>query len=344
MLRMLLAGWLLLCSGIASAAESETLVIYNWAEYLPRKILQQFTRESGIKVQYLTYENNEAMYAKAKATKGEGYDILVPSTYYVDRMRREGLVQKIDKSRLHHFGNLDPHLLNQPYDHDNDYSIPYLWGTTGIAYNADQVLPGQLKSWADLWNPDYKNKLLLLDDMREVFSISLKVLGYSINTTDENQIRAAYEKLTELMPNVRVFDAESPKTKFLAQEVMAGMLWNGEAYMASRENPKIKYVYPKEGVMQWMDSLVISARAKNMENAYRFIDFVLRPEIARQISEEIGYSSPNRAAIHLLSDKIRNNPTAYPTADNLQNSEFQTDVGAALPIYEQYWRRLRAGR
>lgn len=344
MFRTLLTGWLLLCGGIAIAAESQTLVVYNWAEYLPKKVIEQFTRETGIKVQYSTYESNEAMYAKVKTVKGEGYDILAPSTYYVDRMRREGLLQKLDKSRLNNLNNLNPRLLNQPYDPNNDYSIPYLWGTTGIAYNADKIQPGQLASWADLWDPAYKNKLLLLNDMREVFSMSLKVLGYAINTTDEHQIRAAYEKLAELMPNVRVFDAESPKTKFLAQEVTAGMLWNGEAYMAGRENAKIKYVYPKEGAIQWMDNLVISVGAENVDGAHQFIDFVLRPEIAKKISEEVGYSSPNLAAIKLLPDKVRNNRTAYPTEEDLKNVEFQTDVGAALPVYDQYWQRLKTGR
>lgn len=344
MLRILLASLLLLSGGIAIAAEQQTLVVYNWAEYLPKKVLQQFTRETGIKVQYSTYDSNEAMYAKVKTVKGVGYDILVPSTYYVDRMRREGLLQPLDKSRLHNLGNLNPRLLDQPYDPGNQYSIPYLWGTTGIAYDADKVAPGTLTRWAELWDPAYRNKLLLLNDMREVFSMGLKVLGHSINTTDENQIRAAYEKLAELMPNVRVFDAESPKTKFLSQEVAAGMLWNGEAYQASRENPKIRYVYPQEGAMQWMDNLVVSAGAKNVDAAYQFIDFVLRPEIARQISEEVGYSSPNLAAIKLLPEKVRDNPTVYPSEEDLKNVEFQTDVGVALPVYDQYWQRLKARR
>lgn len=344
MLKILLASLLLLSGAIVIAAEQQTLVVYNWAEYLPKKVLQQFARETGIKVQYSTYDSNEAMYAKVKTVKGVGYDILVPSTYYVDRMRREGLLQPLDKSRLHNLGNLNPRLLDQPYDPDNRYSIPYLWGTTGIAYDADKVAPGTLTRWAELWDPAYRNKLLLLNDMREVFSMGLKVLGHSINTTDENQIRAAYEKLAEIMPNVRVFDAESPKTKFLSREVAAGMLWNGEAYQASRENPKIRYVYPKEGAMQWMDNLVVSAGAKNVDAAHQFIDFILRPEIARQISEEVGYSSPNLAAIKLLPEKVRDNPTVYPSEEDLKNVEFQTDVGAALPVYDQYWQRLKARR
>jgi spermidine/putrescine transport system substrate-binding protein len=259
-------------------------------------------------------------------------------------MRREGLLQKIDKAKLSNFSHLNPRLLNQPYDPNNDYSIPYLWGTTGIGYNANQIPAGSLTSWVNLWDPAYKNKLLLLNDMREVFSMGLRTLGYPINTTDENQIRAAYEKLTELMPNVRVFDSESPKTKFLAGEVVAGMLWNGEVFQASQENPNIQYVYPKEGATMWVDSLVISAGARNVDAAHQFIDFVLRPEISRQINEEVGYSSPNLAAIQLLPEKMRNNPVVYPSDEDLKNAEFQTDVGEALSIYDRYWQRLKAGR
>ncbi len=344
MRKMLFASLLLLCSSFAIAAEKPTLVLYNWSEYLPKKVLRQFTKETGIPVRYSTYDSNEAMYAKVKTVKGVGYDLLVPSTYYVDRMRREGLLQKIDKAKLSNFGRLNPRLLNQSYDPNNDYSIPYLWGTTGIGYNTDKVPAGSLTRWANLWDPAYKNKLLLLNDMREVFSMGLRTLGYSINTTDENQIRAAYEKLTELMPNVRVFDSESPKTKFLAGEVAAGMLWNGEVFQASQENPNIQYAYPKEGATLWVDSLVISAGAQNVDAAHQFIDFVLRPEIARQINEEVGYSSPNLAAIQLLPEKMRNNHAIYPTDEDLQNAEFQTDVGEALSIYDRYWQRLKAGR
>lgn len=344
MRKILFASLLLLCSSFVVAAEKPTLVLYNWSEYLPKKVLRQFTKETGIPVRYSTYDSNEAMYAKVKTVKGVGYDLLVPSTYYVDRMRREGLLQKIDKAKLSNFSHLNPRLLNQPYDPNNDYSIPYLWGTTGIGYNANQIPAGSLTSWVNLWDPAYKNKLLLLNDMREVFSMGLRTLGYPINTTDENQIRAAYEKLTELMPNVRVFDSESPKTKFLAGEVVAGMLWNGEVFQASQENPNIQYVYPKEGATMWVDSLVISAGARNVDAAHQFIDFVLRPEISRQINEEVGYSSPNLAAIQLLPEKMRNNPVVYPSDEDLKNAEFQTDVGEALSIYDRYWQRLKAGR
>jgi spermidine/putrescine transport system substrate-binding protein len=284
------------------------------------------------------------MYAKVKTLKGKGYDLVVPSTYYVDRMRREGLLQKIDKTRLSNLGNLNPRLLNQPYDPNNEYSIPYLWGTTGIAINTKVIEPQKVTAWADLWDPAYKNRLLLLNDMREVLAIGLKVLGYSVNSTDEKEIRAAYEKLTRILPNVRVFNAESPRTLYLSGEVPLGMDWNGDANMAHQENSNIQYIYPKEGVSMWLDSMVIPIGAEQVEAAHKFIDFVLRPEIAKIISTEVGYTSPNLAAIKLLPEKVRNNRIAYPTEADLKNAEFQVDVGEALSIYEKYWQQLKAGR
>lgn len=342
-MKKLLVLWLFLFCSSAVAA-SKTLVIYNWAEYLPQAVLDQFSKETGIKVKYSTYDNNEAMYAKVKTVKGEGYDVLVPSTYYLDRLRREGLLQKLDKSRLHNFGNLEPRLLGKPFDPNNDYSIPYLWGTTGIMVNTKDAPVKTVTRWADLWDARFKNKLLLLDDVREVFAMGLRTLGYSANSTSENEISAAYAKLVELMPNVRVFSADSPKDLYLAEEVVAGMNWNGEAYLANQKNPNLHYIYPQEGAGMWMDSLVISQGAKNVDAAYQFIDFILRPEIAKVISEEVGYTSPNLAAIKLLPEKVRANRIVYPSDEDLKNAEFQSDVGEALPVYEKYWQRLKAGR
>jgi len=143
---------------------------------------------------------------------------------------------------------------------------------------------------------------------------------------------------------VKVYNSESPKEVYLSQEVVAGMNFNGENYMANLESPDIHYVYPKEGILLWMDSLVIPANAKNVENAHKFIDFLLRPEIAREISEEVGYASPNLAAIELLEEEVRTNRIIYPTKEDLKNSEFQVDLGDALGLYESYWERLKSGR
>ncbi len=326
------------------SAEKGEVYVYNWSEYMPDSVLSEFQKETGIKVVYTTYDSNEAMFAKVKLLKGGGYDLVFPSTYFVDRMGKEGLLQPIDKSRIPNLEHLDPGLMDKPYDPGNVYSVPYLWGSTAIGYNSAYVDQDRVTSWNDLWNPAYKGRVLLTNDLREVFGMGLKVLGYSGNDTDPAHIEAAYEKLRTLLPNVRLFASDSPKLPFLNQEVTIGMIWNGEIYMASRENPKIGYIYPKEGAMLWMDSMVIPKNARNVENAHAFINYLLRPEVAKTISEEIGYATPNTAALKLMAPEVRNNPIVYPDAETVQKGEFQVDVGEAILVYQKYWEKLKAGQ
>ena len=334
-----------LLSSNTFAAEEKLLYLYNWSEYMPETMLEQFHKETGIKVVYSTYDSNEAMYAKLRLLdSNNSYDLAVPSTYYVSKMRREGLLAKIDKSRLKNFGNLDEKLINQPFDPDNSYSVPYLWGSTGIAVNTDKVKPGMISKWRDLWKPEFKDRLLLTNDTREVFHMALRVLGYSGNDTDPVHIEAAYHELKKLVPNVRAYNSEAPRMPYLEGETDAGMIWNGEAYMARQENPAIEYIYPDEGVILWLDSLVIPGNARHVENAHKFIDFILRPEVAASISEEIGYASPNLAAVATLDEDVRNNRSVYPTAADLKNSEFQTDVGESITVYQKFWERLKTSR
>ena len=334
-----------LLSGNAFAAEEKLLYLYNWSEYMPETVLEQFQKDTGIEVVYSTYDSNEAMYAKLRLLgSNNSYDLAVPSTYYVSKMRREGLLAKIDKSRLKNFGNLDEKLINQPFDPDNSYSVPYLWGSTGIAVNTDKVKPGTISKWRDLWKPEFKDRLLLTNDTREVFHMALRVLGYSGNDTDPVHIEAAYHELKKLVPNVRAYNSEAPRMPYLEGETDAGMIWNGEAYMARQENPAIEYIYPDEGVILWLDSLVIPGNARHVENAHKFIDFILRPEVAASISEEIGYASPNLAAVATLDEDVRNNRSVYPTAADLKNSEFQTDVGESITVYQKFWERLKTSR
>jgi spermidine/putrescine transport system substrate-binding protein len=329
---------------LEAAQEKKVVNFYNWSEYIPAGVLKTFTSETGIKVNYSTFDSNEVLYGKLKTLKGKGYDLIVPSTYLVSRMRNEGLLQKLDKSLIPNFKNLDPKLLNAPFDPGNEYSIPYLWGTTGIVLNTKLLPDAGLKAWNDLWNPSYRGSLLLLDDVRDVFAMALKILGYSINDTDEAHIREAYIKLKELLPNVKVFNSETPKVFLIGEEVSAGMTWNGEAFKAHRENPHISYVYPEEGSLMWMDSLTIPIGAKNTENAYLLLDFLLRPDIAKTIGEEIGYATPNLEAFRLLPEKTRSNRMIYPSEEDLKKAEMQVEVGDAMTIYEKYWSMLKVGR
>lgn len=336
--------WLLfflLILPLPAVAGSGTVYIFNWTEYMPDQVLSMFTKETGIRVKYATYESNESMYAKIRLLKGGGYDLVFPSTYFVHKMRKENLLSPIDKTRLSNFRHLDDALLDKAYDPDNTYSIPYLWGSSAIGINTAYVKKGDISSWKDLWRPEFKNRVLLTDDLREVFGLGLLIKGYSINDTDPEHIRQAYDALESLMPNIRLFASDSPKQPFLNHEVHIGMIWNGEVYMAAREMPEIKYIYPEEGAIFWVDSMVIPKGAENKDNAHAFIDFILRPEIARMICEEIGYASPNRSAIALLPEAVRKDPTVYPPKAVVEKGEFQTDVGDALMVLESYWEKLK---
>lgn len=337
----------LLAVGLAgcSSEQPEVLSLYNWSEYMPQEVMDRFTEETGIQVVYTTYDSNEAMYARLKLLDdGAAYDLAVPSTYYVSKMRQEDLLMPIDRSKIDGFDNLDPDLVNLDIDPDNQYSIPYLWGTTGIAVNTANV-DGEVTAWEDLWDERFQGRVMLTNDMREVFHVGLRVLGYSGNSTNPDEIEQAYEKLSELMPSVRTFNSDAPRMPYLEGETDVGMIWNGEAVMGRDALPTLDYVYPEEGIIAWLDSFVIPKNAANPEAAHAFISFVLQPEISALISEDIGYATPNQAAREQLNESVANDRASYPSATDMVNAEFQEDIGdEALQVYAKYWEMLKSGR
>lgn len=339
----LLISLISLCFSNPILAAEKKLYFYNWSEYLPDKVIKQFEKETGIQVVYSSYDSNEAMYTKVKLLKDKdsAYDLVVPTGNYIQKMAKEGLLEKLDKNKLSNFKNLDSKFLGKSFDPKNDYSIPYLWGTTLITYNAKKVDASKLTSWNDLWKPEYKKQLLLLNDYREVFFMAFKTMGFSANTRDPKQVDAAFQKLKTLMPNVRVFESQSPKTSFLSGEVNLGIMWNGELFMAQKENPQIKGIFPKEGGLFFIDNLAMPRSAKNKEEAYKLLNFLLRPEIAKIISEEIGYPTPNKEAFKIIDPKVKSNVVAYPPDAEIKKGEFQDDVGEAVVIYEKFWEKLK---
>jgi spermidine/putrescine transport system substrate-binding protein len=315
--------------------------IYNWTEYMPREVITMFEEETGIKVYYSTYDSNELMYSKLKLQDGKGYDIIVPSSYYVSKMAKEGLLAELDHSRLTNMQNLSAPLMNPVYDRGNKYSLPYMWGSSLLVYNDKYV--SEATSWEDLWNPEYSGYVLLNNDVREVFQMALSMLGYNGNSVDEAEIAAAYEKLVPLMPAVRVFNSDSPKQPVIEEEVRIGLMWSGEIFRAQLVNEHIKYVVPEEGPIIWMDCVSIPVGAANVDNAYKFLDFIMRPDIAMMITEDVGYSTPNQTAIDtLMPEELKNNQLINPSAESLKNAQFQDDIGDAINIYDKYWEKLRA--
>lgn len=344
---LLAAGIMAVGIGSATAADDNAknvLYFYNWTEYVPPGLLEQFTKETGIKVIYSTYESNESMYTKLKTYKEGAYDLVVPSTYFIAKMSKEGMLQKIDKSKLSNFDNLDPSLLHKDFDPQNDYSVPYIWGATAIGINNSEIDPASITSWADLWKPQYKDSLLLTDDAREVFQMALLKLGYSGNTKDPKQIEEAYHELQKLMPNVLAFNSDNPANPFMEGEIDVGMLWNGSAFVAREAGASIETIWPKEGGIFWMDSLAIPANAKNTEGAHKLINFLLRPEIAAQVAESIGYPTPNKKAKAMLPQELQQDQSLYPDQSIIEQGEWQDDVGDANILYENYFQQLKAAR
>ena len=323
---------------------SKVVNVYNWTEYISDQVLKDFTAETGIDVIYSTFDSNEAMYAKLKLMNGSGeYDVAFPGTDFVDKMRKEGMLEPLDHAKLTNFGNLGTTFINAPFDPENKFSIPYLWGSSGIAVNTRRIAKASLSSWNDLWQPQYQGRVMLMNDIRDVFTMSLLTLGYNGSTKNPEAIKQAYEKLTKLMPNVRTFNSDAPRMPFMEGETYLGLAWNGEVIMAQDQGmPELDFVYPKEGAIMWMDNMVIPKNAKNNDNAHKFIDFILRPKYAAMISEEIGYGSPNEAAKKEMPPELANNPIVYPPADLLKHAMFREDVGdEIMALYQQYWDRLK---
>lgn len=325
-------------------ANQDKVIVYNWESYIPKGVLEDFTKETGIKVEYLTYNSSDVMMTKLQILNGRGYDVLVSSTNLVEQMYNEGLIQPLDKTLLPNFQTLDSNLLNKPYDPKNKYSVPYLWGSTGIAFNSKKVDARQVRGWKDLWNERWVGKLLLVDNMREVFHMALKINGHSTNSVDEEEISQAYRLLRNLMKNVKIITLDSPADKFVNGEVSVGSMWNGDAATVQLKNPEIQYIYPKEGASFWMDSFVIPSRSLNVKNAHIFINYMLRPEVAIRSVKELNYATPSIKAKEMLDDEIRNNPVIFPPANLLKKAEFQRDVGDKINLYATYWGKLKSAQ
>lgn len=339
--RLIGIALLLLSATWQVGAAGNQLNIYTWSGYISDAVVKKFEQETGIQVNISTYASNEILYAKLKSNPESSYDVIVPSNYMVERMIKNGLIQKIDKTKLTNFGNVDSAFLRKQHDLDNDYSIPYLWNATGVVVNEKYHPRLKINKWTELWQPQYIDQLLILDDAREILSMALITLGYPANSQDQKQIQQAYEQLRLLKPNIKLFNTEAPRSIYIDEDITIGMSWNGDALLAKRENPNLKFFYPQDGFVISLDCLAISSGAKNIINAHKFIDFVLRAEIAKEITVDSGFSTANSAAKQLLPKDIRNDLTAYPSAEIMRHAHFQTDVGAAAAIYEKYFEQLK---
>lgn len=324
-------------SGGAGGKNENVVNILNWSEYLPEELIKEFEEETGIKVNYSTISSNEELVAKLNVGNAT-YDLAVPSTYFVEVLIKEGKLEKISKENIPNLKNIDEKFLGWDFDPNDEYSVPYMWGTEVIAYN-EELVDFEIKSYKDLFDPSLKDGLVVLDDPRTMLGAMLEMKGYSVNSTNEKEIMEAGEELKKLMPNIKAFDSDSPKNMLVSGEVKAGVVYGAEAALAMRENPSIKMVIPEDHLSLWQDNFVIPKDAPHKENAEKFIDFILRPEISKQITEDYPYHNPNKAAMELLPDGVQKELEL--TDEEFERGVHAEDVGEAIQYYDRAWSEVK---
>lgn len=341
---ILLLTFLVVRLNHSSNASSKVLNIYNWGDYIDPELIKQFEKEYGYKVNYETFDSNEAMEAKIKQG-GTAYDIAIPSEYMIQKMKKEKLLLPLDHSKIQGLENIDPRFLDLDFDRDNTYSIPYFWGTLGIVYNDKFVSGDKIQHWNDLWRPELKNNIMLIDGAREVMGLSLTTLGYSINSKDMTQLNQAIKKLSSLTPNVKAIVADEIKMYMANEESAVAVTFSGEAADMMSENEHLHYVIPPEGSNLWFDNIVIPKTSKNQEGAYDFINFMLKPEVAKQNAEYIGYSTPNKKALAMLPKSISGDKQFYPDDETISHLEVYKDLGPEyLGIYNDLYLEFKMYR
>lgn len=309
-----------------------TLTIFNWGDYIDPDLIKQFEEETGVKVIYETFDSNEAMLTKIQQG-GTSYDIAVPSEYTIEKMKQEDLLLPIAHDKIPNLANIDPRFLDLPFDLENKYSIPYFWGTVGILYNPKLIGDVEIKSWNDLWNPEFKNQILLIDSAREVMGMALNSLGYSLNDTDINHLIEAREKLDLLTPNVKAIVGDENRMLLANEEAAIGLVWSGTMQEILWENEDVEYVIPEEGSNLWFDNMVIPKTSKNIEAAHQFINFMLDPEVAAQNTDYVGYSTPNKAALEFMDEETINDKRFYPDEEITDKLEVYQDLGKRMVSY-----------
>ena len=323
------------------AEEEKRLNVYNWDTYIGNTTLQTYSDKTGVQVQYDLFANNEELLAKLKEGN-PGYDVIFPSDYMVQTMITLGILVPLDHGKLSNVGNIDPTFANPTYDPGMKHSVPYKWGTVGIGYRKSKV-EGTPDSWGLLLDSDkYAGKEALLADQRIVLGCALKYLGFSMNSTKEEEINKARDLLIKQKPRIKAFAPDEGQNMLIAGDVDIVMEWNGDIRQVMDEDSDLSYAIPKEGTNVFIDNMCIPKDGPHPENAHAFINHILDPQVEAEICSTIHYATPNAEARKLLPATELNNPTIYPPADVIANSEPILDVGEFTTVYDKAWTEVQA--
>ncbi len=328
--------------GGGSASSSNTLHIYAWAHYVAPETIEAFRAETGIEVVTDIYDSNETMLARMLAGGGDAYSIIYPSDYMVAEMVDMEMLVALDPERLAGMDALLDPWVSPVYDPDNAHSVPFSWGTTGLLYHRERLNPGP-EDWSYLWDnqADLSRRITLLDDVRETMGAVLKSLGYSYNATDPSEIEAAYQRLLELRPDLASFQSMGWEDQLLAGDLDVVMSYSLDAIAVVMEDPELDYIIPTSGASLWTDTLVIPATAPNLDAAYEWINFTLRPEVAAATVERLFAATPNGSALELVDEDLLANQDIFPPDEVLTRCEGIAPISEeALALYDRYWTEI----
>jgi spermidine/putrescine-binding protein len=285
-----------------------------------------------------TYSNNEEMLAKVKGSSAGTYDIVCPSDYMVENMISQDLLLTLDQTKLMNIKNIDPAYLDLDFDPGNEHSIPYMGGAVVTIYNKTMVpSDADFTTYQEIFHPEYENSIVVLDDFRAIVGVTALSMGLDMNETDEVKLAEIRDKLMTLKPNIKSFDSDSPKTLMMTEETAVGLFWSGDAAIALQENKNLEIAFPKEGMYLFLDNLCITKDAKNTENAYRFIDYVLKAEVNQEISSEFPYLNPNQAGVALMGEEYKSNKAIMIPATEIEKGYYVKNIGKTVDIYSEMW-------
>lgn len=334
----LLAALASLCAAVAPAA-AEELDLFAWSEYVPQSVLDGFTKETGIQVNYESYASNEEMLAKL-LSGAASYDLIQPSEYAVEALVKEKRLLPLDHAKLPNLKNIGPEYWGRPHDPKLEYSVPYMQGTVGIVVNTARVKE-PITGYADVFQEKHRGRIVVVNDAREVTTWGIESLGLGPDGLTKANLDKVRPVLARWLPLVRVYDSDSPKTALLNGDVDLGIVWSGEAAFLIREQPgKFAWLLPKEGAHMYIDSFAIPKGARHVDAAHRFLDYILRPEVGAKVSKEFPYTNPNVAARELLSPAERANPASYPPG-NPKLATFR-DIGPLAADVDKLFTDLKA--
>ncbi len=335
---------------LEKADEGDCINVYSWGEFIANgtdeniNVNKEFTKRTGIKVNYKTFQNNEELFAKLLGS-GADYDLIIPSDYMISRLIEKDMLEPLDFNNIPNYRLIDDKFKNLDFDPQNKYSVPYMWGLIGIFYNKKEVtVPEDEITWDILWDEKYKNKILMFDNARDSFAISLLRLGYLLNTTDPTKWRQAANELIRQKPLVQAYVMDQIFDKMANGEAVLAPYYAGDAVTLIKSNPDIGFVIPKTGTNKFVDSMCIPKNSRHKENAEKYINFMCETDIAIANLKQTGYSTPQKEAYASLSDDIKQNKIFYPESYVVDKS----DVFINLPeninkLMDELWIEVKSG-